>query len=134
MPHQSPEFLLEFVSLYNFAQTVDRLRHAIQDAGFLLLHEIDTQTVVKAHGLEIDGLRQLLFFHPRYIKTILEHNNAAIVEAPLKLIVMETEAGVVVRCAKPSYLFGRYGLQDLGQELELLVTTIVGVVLGDKSA
>ncbi len=36
--------------------------------GFLILHEIDTQSIVSKHGIIIKPLKQILFFHPNYIQ------------------------------------------------------------------
>jgi uncharacterized protein (DUF302 family) len=120
-----PEFQIELVSLYDFEHTLDRLRQGIQAQGFLLLHEIDTQKIVKAHGVEIAGLKQLLFFHPRYIKAILAANSAGVVEAPLKFVVMEAPPSVMVRYTQPRYLFGRYtALEEIGEMLDSIVRTI----------
>lgn len=117
-------------SRFTFDETLDHLRQAIQSEGLLLLQEINTQQIVSTHGLQINGLRQLLFFHPRYIKAILENNPAAIIEAPLKLIVVEDESrATVVRYAPPTYLFGRYpGLENLGSELQTIVNRLLTAV------
>jgi len=125
MPALTPEFQTELTSVYDFEQTLDHLRQGIQAQGFLLLHEIDTQKIVKAHGVEIAGLKQLLFFHPRYIKAIMAANSAGVVEAPLKFVVMETPPSVTVRYTKPSHLFGRYtALEEIGEILDSIVRTI----------
>lgn len=128
----APEFNVEVVSRYDFEQTLHRLRGKVEAEGLLLLYEIDTQKIVKSKDIEIDGLRQLLFFHPRYIKTILDHNSSGVVEAPLKLVVMEMPLpNVVVRYIRPSYLFGRYaGLAELGNTLNHVMANLVAAVTG----
>lgn len=122
-----PEHNLETASLYTFDQTLERLKQSIQAENMLLIHEINTQQIVKTAGMEINGLRQLLFFHPRYMKVILDTHPAAVVEVPLKLVLMEDDPQtVVVRYPHPGYLFSGYaGLQTLGDELSSLVTKIL---------
>jgi uncharacterized protein (DUF302 family) len=125
-----PERNLETASRYNFDQTLDRLKQSIQAENLLLIHEINTQQIVKTAGIEINGLRQLLFFHPRYMKVVLDHNPAAVVEAPLKFAVVEDDhQAVVVRYADPEYLFNGYaGLEALRNELSVLVSKILAAI------
>jgi len=127
-----PDGHIELVSLYEFEDTLNRLRDAIQAEGFLLLHEINTQQIVKSHGIEIDRVHQLLFFHPRYIQAIMDNNPRAIVEAPLKFVVMEnpSQQVIMVRFTQPNTLFGRYtGLTSMGRELNQIVTNITQSIL-----
>jgi uncharacterized protein (DUF302 family) len=125
-----PDWNLETISLYNFDETVDRLRQSILTEDLLLVHEINTQQILKASGLSINGLIQLLFFAPRYMKVILEQNPAAVLIAPLKVVIMEDAAQrVTVRYPDPVYLFQGYtGLTALGNELTQLMTQVVSVV------
>lgn len=112
-------------SPFSFGETLDFLRGRIAGADMMVLHEIDTQAIIARAGVESLGLRQLLYFHPRYMKRVLEGNPAAVIEAPLKFVVRETAEGVLVHRISPRFLFGRYqGLSELGEELELLASRI----------
>ena len=126
----APEFLVTAPSAYGFDDTVDLLKGAIEAENLMLIHEIDAQRMLRMVQVTTPGMKQLLFFHPRYMKRIRETNPAGTIEPPLKLAVMEGPDGkVMVRYIKPSYLFGRYaGLDPIGQELEDLVERIVAVV------
>jgi len=126
----APEFQAGAMSAYGFEDTVDMLKGTIEAQNLMLIQEIDAQRMLRMVGVQTGGMKQLLFFHPRYMKRIREANAAATLEPPLKIAVMERPDGkVMVRYIKPSYLFGRYdGLEDIGAELEQLVETVVASV------
>ena len=75
-----------------FGQLYDALKKRIVDHGFLLLHEIDTQAIVAKQGVHIPPLRQLLFFHPKYIAEIMANDPLAINDIPLKLVLHQLDA------------------------------------------
>lgn len=115
-----------------FEQVLTRLRQAIEAAGLWVLHEIDPQKVLRRGGHDIAPARQILFFHPDLMVRLLQANPAALLEAPLKLAVMQQpDNTVTVRWHDPVAAFGRYDnpvLTELGQDLasrcEQIVTAI----------
>ena len=126
------DFNVQVVSAHSFETTLTLLKEAIAAQDLLLIHEINVQQIVARFGVTTSGgLHQLLFFHPRYMQQVLAHNNNAVIEAPLKIVVMQTETAAV-RCnyIKPSYLFGRYAeLEALGQALEQIMQQIIATIL-----
>jgi uncharacterized protein (DUF302 family) len=74
-----------------FGQLYGALKKRIVEHGFLLLHEIDTQAIVAKHGVSIPPLRQLLFFHPKYIAEIMANDALAINDIPLKLVLNQLD-------------------------------------------
>lgn len=115
-----------------FEEALIRLRQAIEAAGLWVLHEIDPQKVLQRGGHDIGSARQILFFHPDLMVRLLRANPAALLEAPLKLAVMQQPDGTVtIRWHDPATAFGRYGnpvLTEMGQDLasrcEQIVTAI----------
>ncbi len=118
-----------------FENTVDLLKQAINAAEFILIHEINTQQILASKGIKIAGLRQLLFFNPAYMKRLLDINPEAILEVPLKFVIVESaDKSVVVRYIRPRQLFDRYtGLTELAKELEEVVADILYVIGGENS-
>lgn len=120
-------------STVSFAAVVAALRREIECAGLLVLHEIDPQTILKNGGHTIGATRQILFFHPDLMVRLLEADQAALLEAPLKLAVMEQPRGaVVVRWLDPAAAFARYGnpaLVELGRDLAAACERIVAASL-----
>lgn len=126
----SPEFQVITPSKYAFSDTVDLLKGAIEAQNLMVIKEIDAQKMLRMVGVQTKGMKQLLFFHPRFMKSIMEINKQATIEPPLKIAVMEAPNGKVkVKYIRPSYLLGRYGgLDAVGTELDGVVAKIVGEV------
>jgi uncharacterized protein (DUF302 family) len=115
-----------------FEEVLTLLRQAIKAAGLWVLHEIDPQTVLHRGGYDIGPARQILFFHPDLMIRLLHANPAALLEAPLKLAVMQQPDGTVtIRWHDPAVAFGRYGnpvLTDMGQDLASRCARIVTAI------
>ena len=124
-----PEFLVTTPSGYDFDDTVDLLKGAIEEENLMVVHEIDAQRMLRMVEVQVGGMKQILFFHPRYMKQILEANRNGAIVPPLKIAVMEMKGKVMVQYPKPSYLFETYdGLGDIAADLEALTERIVGNV------
>ncbi|MGI4810195.1 MAG: DUF302 domain-containing protein [Janthinobacterium lividum] len=124
------EFQLNITSQRPFSEVLAALRQAIDQAGMKVLHEIDPQGALRSIDQVIGGARLLFFFHPQLLAQLLGIDSSAIVEAPLKLAVLELPDGSVsIRAADPAIAFMRYNNPDLasfGQELSAACGRIVG--------
>ena len=120
-----PQSNQSIVSPHSFDETVEILRGAIVAADMMILHEIDTQAIVARGGIEISGVRQLLYFHPRWMKIVVATAPDAVIEAPLKFVIRETENGTICNYHRPSQTFGRYaGLEEMARELDAIARRI----------
>ena len=112
-----------------FDAVLASLAREIDHAGMKILHQIDPRQALAGIGYEIRGLRLLFFFHPTLVVRVMRANAAAMVEAPLKLVVAETADGTVtLRMADPAMAFARYGDADLTQLGKELSATCRGIV------
>ena len=116
-----------------FDDVLSSLATEIDRAGLKLLQEIDVQKALAGAGRSTGGFRLLFFFHPALVIRVISANVSAMVEAPLKLVVMENPNGSVsLRIAEPAAAFGRYNnpaLTALGIELSATVRRIVNASL-----
>ena len=115
------------MSIYSFDETVDILKGAIEEQNLMVIFEIDAQKMLRMAGKETKGMKQIFYFHPKYMKRVIEANKAASIQIPLKFIVMEKPDGkVIVRYILPSKLLENYkGEELIANELDTLVATIV---------
>lgn len=126
-----PESQVMMKSAYDFSDTVDLLTAAIEEQNMMVVKEIDAQKMLRMVNKKVGGMKQLLFFHPRYMKRIIETNPQGTIEPPFKIAIMERPDGkVMVKFIKPSSLLGKYaGLEELGAELDGIVVQITSSVL-----
>ncbi|HEY9261620.1 DUF302 domain-containing protein [Chitinophaga sp.] len=110
-----------------FDTVLSNAREAILHHDFLLLHEINPQAILATRQIITGKIRQLLFFHPVYMKQLLEHDPTAIIEAPLKLVLRATDTGAtMLSYHHPArQLQGYTGLEILGKELQAKMEAIV---------
>lgn len=124
-----PEFLMTTRSSLGFDETVATLKGAIEEQNLMVLHEINPQQMLRMVGMRVPGMRQIVFFHPRYMRRIFETNRIGGIEPPLKLLVMDTPNGVMVRFHDPVHQFAPYeGLGEIATELRGLIDTIIASV------
>ncbi len=125
-----PDYIVTVHSAHAFDETVDMLTSAIEEQNLMVIHEINPQQMLRMVGVRTGGMKQILFFHPRYMRQILETDRNAGIEPPLKVLAMEGPDGsVMVRYVDPEYQFGRYtGLTEMAVELKGIVEAIVAVV------
>jgi uncharacterized protein (DUF302 family) len=113
-------------SRFGFDETLERLRAAIAERGLWVIAELDPQALLKRDGLDIPPARQLLFFHPRYASRVLAADPAALIDAPLKLLVLSLPDGRVgVRAVDPSPRLARISA-DLGELPREVLAAVTG--------
>ena len=125
-----PDSQTMVASAYDFNDTVELLTVAIEEQNLMVLKVINAQRMLKMVNMQVQGMKQLLFFHPRYMKKIMQANPMGAIEPPLKIAIMERPDGkVVVKYIKPSYLLGKYeGLSAIGDELDEILAAIAAAV------
>ncbi|NPD70161.1 DUF302 domain-containing protein [Lichenicola cladoniae] len=119
-----------------FTDIIASLRREVEAAGLRMLHEIDPQKVLQRGGHAIGAARQILFFHPDLMVRLLTADASALLEAPLKLAVIELpDSRITIRWIDPAVAFARYdnqALTILGQELAVLCEHIVSESLAPR--
>jgi uncharacterized protein (DUF302 family) len=114
------------ISTYSFSETVDMVKGAIEQQNLMVIHVIDGQKMLKMGGKDVGGMKQLFFFHPSYMKKVIEANSMAAIVIPLKMIVMEKDGKVIVRYFMPSTVLKPYkGTEAIAKELDTKMTKII---------
>lgn len=121
--------ILETTFKLPFEAVYDTIKKNILSNGFLLLHEINTQEIVAKHGLKICPLKQLLFFHPKYVEAILNDDALAINEIPIKVVIYEKENGnISVSFPNPKINLSDYNCdEEMASELLEKINTILDI-------
>ncbi len=112
-----------------FKPYVDALGASIKRNGMVLIGLACATCGAKSIGVDIPGNRVFLFFNPHYAVRMLQASEAAGIEAPIRVYVTETPAGLARTTYRlPSHVFGAYdapGLDDLGRDLDAAVVKIL---------
>ena len=126
----SPPLQSVVVSVLDFEATVARLKEAITEMDLWLINEVNPQILLERGGYAIQPARQLFFFHPRYLVRLLGADPAALVEVPLKLVVLQMPDGsVTVRHNHVKELLSRYrGMSELAGELAEISFKLVAAI------
>lgn len=118
------------MSKYSYSETVDLLKGAIEEQNLMVISDIDAQKMLRMAGKEVKGMRQIFYFHPKYMRQVMEANPAATIQIPLKFIVMERpDSKVMVRYFMPSTVLNQYsGEEAIAKELDGLVDKIIAEI------
>ena len=98
-------------SSYGMNETLDKLRTALQGMGINLVAEVDHAKAAAAKGLELRPTHVLIFGNPLVGTNLMQADQRAGLDLPLKLLVWQDEKGQV-------YLSYRHP-QDLRQDFKL---------------
>jgi uncharacterized protein (DUF302 family) len=113
-------------SPHDIETTVARLKAEIAARDLWVLAELNPQMLLAKGGYAIQPARQIFYFHPRFMARLLAANADAIVEAPLKFVVLSPESGpVTVRHPDIIAAFSGYaGMTPLAQDLASVTAEI----------
>lgn len=125
-----PDFLVTVPAAGGFDETVANLKQAIEAENLMVVHEVNPQQMLRMVGFRVGGMRQILYFHPRFMKRIVETDQNGGIVPPLKILVMETPDGrTMVRYHDPLKLFEPFqGLGEVAAELKAVTERIVATV------
>jgi len=117
-------------SKHSFNDTVDILKSAIEDQNLMVMFVLDGQKMLRLAGKKVKGMKQVFYFHPTYMRRVMEANKKAVIQIPLKFVVMEKPSGkVVLRYFKASTLLNQYkGEEKIAKELDGLIENIVKAI------
>ncbi len=112
-----------------FDKVVTNLKRAITGQKLVIVNEVPFQQMLAMVGLKTEQLKSFEIFHPRYGKRLYQTNPAAMIEAPLRIVVREDGDDVTLEYRKPSAVFAPYsGLEGLGEELDTVFANIMAAV------
>ncbi len=125
--------IIETIINKPFEQVLTAIRNNIVSNGFLLLHEINTQEILANHGIKINQLRQLLYFHPSYMTDVLKSDPLAVNEVPLKIVIREIEnCKISISFPNPTINFSDYDCdKEIGLELLGKIKSILKFTMTD---
>ena len=93
------------------AETVDRLKHVIEDRGFKLFRVIDHSGTAEQVGVQMPDSKLVMFGNPTKGAAVMRAAPLAALDLPLKVLVWEDGDGVVsVSYNSPEFMAERHHL------------------------
>ena len=93
--------------------TLDRLESIVTEKGLTVFARIDHSAGAKKVGLELRPTKQLIFGNPKIGTLMMQSNQQAGIDLPMKALAWEDEAGQVwLTCSTAKYLAGRHHIED----------------------
>lgn len=101
-----------FPSELDYMSTIETLRQEMDQMGLTIFAEIDHFYGAKTVEISIQPVYLIVFGNPKAGSKLMAENPAIGFELPLKLLIMETEEGVMVGYLPPSVLKARYEIKE----------------------
>lgn len=126
------EELLTAKSARPVMETLDRVETAAKAAGFFIVARVDHSGAAEGVGLKLRPTVLLIFGKPQGGTPLMQCDQRAGIDLPLKALAWQDEAGQVwLGMADPAVLKARYGL---GAACDAPIAAMRGVVNGLLSA
>lgn len=129
----SAEGVVRRRSAYGFDETVRRLRADIDAKGIRFFTAIDQAELGAGAGLPIHRSTLLLFGNPPLGVQFLQSNPLAGLDWPVRMLVVEDEAGAVwVAWSDFAFVARRYAIEDRAAQFDM--ATEVATSIADSTA
>jgi hypothetical protein len=104
--------------------------------GFLRYFQIDVAPAMVGSGSDGQATEYLMGNHT-IAERMYRHDPSVMLHAPLRTLLYDGPRGTVLAVDQPSLLFASYGNPEItavGQELDTLLVTLIGLLDGDVPA
>lgn len=113
--------LITRVSKNNWADTVDRLLHAIKQLGIEPIARINHAAAAQKVGLPLLASEVIIFGNPAVGTLLMQSAPMIALELPLKILVWQDESGTTnVSYNQPEWLAKRHGLESHGDRVRAM--------------
>lgn len=105
--------LSTIASQFTVSETIDRLAAAVAGAGLLVFARIDHAKGALDAGLHLRPTELLVFGHPKAGTALMQDNQVAGIDLPVKALAWQDEPGHVwLTWNDPSWIAKRHGLGE----------------------
>ena len=133
----TPEGLVVTQSVFDFAATVDRVTHAVEDHGMTVFASIDHAAGAAASGLTLRPTTVIIFGSARAGTPVMEHAQTAGIDLPLKALIWQDEQGRVwFGLNDPAWIVARHtrdpALAPILEAMSTMLAAVSGIVAGKR--
>ena len=105
--------LITMKSPHSVDATLDRFEKAVKSKGMTVFTRIDHSAGANKVDLELRPTKVLIFGNPKIGTLLMQSNQTAAIDLPLKLLAWEDESGQVwIAYNDPGYLVQRHNISD----------------------
>ncbi len=116
---QAADGLVAIDSPYSVSETMDRLEKVVRDKGFRVFARIDHAKGAKGVGLALRPTQLLIFGNPNKGTLMMQSNQTAAIDLPMKYLVWKDAAGKVhVGWNDPAWMAARHHITDRAKLVE----------------
>jgi uncharacterized protein (DUF302 family) len=109
---QSSDWITTKRANTSVAETVDRLKHVIEDRGFTLFRVIDHSGMAESAGVQMPESKLVMFGNPAKGAGVMVAAPLAGLDLPLKILVWDDGNGAVsVSYHTPGFMAAQYGVE-----------------------
>jgi uncharacterized protein (DUF302 family) len=131
VPGKSATGVTSKLSHTTVQETIDRLRHLMEERGFSVFNVIDHRGVAERAGVSMPDSKLVLFGKPAVGAEVMVAAPLAALDIPLKVLVWEDERQKVsVSYNSPDFMADRYHLEESQRAPFDAVESIVEAVCG----
>lgn len=107
------EGMVTLDSPYGVGKTMDRLEQIVRDKGFRVFDRIDHAKGAQGVGLKLRPTQLLIFGNPKKGTLMMQSNQTAAIDLPMKYLVWQDAAGKVqVGWNDPAWMAARHHITD----------------------
>ena len=111
--------MVKIKSNYPVAETLDRLERAVSSKGMTVFTRIDHAGGAAKVGKDLRPTELLIFGNPKVGTLLMQSNQEAALDLPLKALAWQDSQGVVwLAYNEPGYLASRHGISDRDAVIE----------------
>lgn len=110
--------IMHLQSTANIDSVAQRLRAVLEDKGLTLMTVVDHAANAEKAGLTLPPTRLFIFGNPAAGTPMMQCQGSMALDLPQKMLIRETESGVVLEWNSPHYLAERHELANCDLPLD----------------
>ncbi|NJL83807.1 MAG: DUF302 domain-containing protein [Chloroflexaceae bacterium] len=125
---QAENGIIQLKSPYSVEETATRLKTVLEQRGLMLVGTVDHTAAAAAIGQQLRPTRLFIFGNPRAGTPLMQCNQTAAIDLPMKALIWTDEVGQVwLGYNDPSYLQARHGLAGCETVLQGMAQALAAI-------
>jgi uncharacterized protein (DUF302 family) len=129
------EGLIRLKSAYSVTQTLDRFEQSVKSKGMTIFARIDHAEGAEAVGKVLRPTALLIFGNPKVGTLLMQSNQTAGIDLPLKLLAWQDAEGQVwIAYNDPQWIAQRHGIKDRAAVVAKMRKAMAGFAAAARGA